>query len=270
MKFPQLDFFSKLLNRVPPKDSPKPEIVVPSKPIAHKAPTHSHDTHIQYAPRLKKGWRAMWTPLGGIQLTLPGYMSAEAFLPVRHKILAWSKLARKRKTTLVKAEIKALEASIWEESAAILASQGKPLTTRGDRIPPIRHKGRVHDLLPHFQFVNERYFEGKMECKITWSARAGGLSFHSKRKEKSTQQSIDLVSISRGYDFENCPDWALRGIIYHECLHIAVPPEKRSTRRVVHGREFKRREKMYAHYLEWKRWHESVLPRNVRLLRKGK
>jgi hypothetical protein len=48
--------------------------------------------------------------------------------------------------------------------------------------------------------------------------------------------------------------------VYHECLHIAVPPAIRDGRRVVHGREFRRREKEYRFYEEWRRWHAEKLP----------
>lgn len=253
MKLPQLDFF---MNLIQGRKSP-PEPIRP-------------DIDIHYLPRLRKGWRAEWHPLGRLKLTLPGYMESPEFHAVRKEILHWCTIARKRKTATIKAESRVLERKIWEQCEAILASLGKNLTTRGDRIPPIRTKGRVHDLHPHFEIVNQRYFEGKLECRITWSGRVGGLSYHSQRKDRETGNTIHLVSISRGYDFENCPDWALQGIIYHECLHIAVPPEQQGSRRVVHGRAFRLREKQFHAFAAWKEWHAKVLPGNVRRLRKGK
>lgn len=246
MRFPQLDFFLRKLDPRPVPASIEPEI--------------------HFAPRLKKGWRAEWHPSGRLNLTLPGYMREASFAAVRQDILRWCSMARKRKTPMMKAEIRLLEREIWERSEATLIANGIKLSTRGDRIPPIRTQGRVHDLQPHFQAVNAKYFENALQCHITWSGRAGGLSYHSKRKDPRTGDSVDLVSISRGYDFENCPDWALQGIIYHECLHIAVPPVHSGKRRVVHGREFRAREKQFHAFEAWKHWHATVLPGNVRRL----
>jgi len=223
---------------------------------------------ILYAPRLRKGWRVEWRMLGSSRLTLPRYMQSDSFRGVRALIFEWCLLVRKRKTAKVRADLKALETSIWKACEVTLAQEGTVITTRGDRLPPIRTQGKVHDLLPHFNAVNERYFAGVLQCSITWSGRAGGLSFHSKRKDPKTKAEVNLVSISRGYDFENCPAYALQGIIYHECLHIAVPPQHRAERRVVHGRDFRLREKQFEHFEEWKRWHAEILPRNVRALQR--
>lgn len=265
MKLPQLDFF---LNLLPQGLRQFPSVPQKQKHIEVSPP--QFEPEILYLPRLKKGWRAEWHPNGRLKLTLPGYMKDPVFHLVIKEILQWSSFARQRRTSLVKAKTRALEKQIWEHSEALLASQGKKLSTRGDRIPPIRTQGRIYDLLPHLEAVNKKYFQGELECKITWSGRVGGLSYHSQRKELQTGRAVHLISISRGYDFENCPEWALQGIIYHECLHIAVPPELSGSRRIVHGKAFRNKEKLYQAFEEWKKWHATILPVNVRKLRRSK
>ena len=277
-KVRQLDLFSA-------EPSPPPEPVLFTPPVTHKAPK-MHGVapalaplgdeservppgmQVVYAPRLRKGWRVEWRAIGGGSVTLPRYMQAAEFLSVRNLVYDWAMLIRKRKTTAVKAEVKALEKRIWSELEERLLAQGKQGMIRGERIPPIRTKGRVHDLAPHFNWLNEHYFSGSLECLVTWAGRVGGLSFHSQRRDPKTGQKVELVSISRGYDLENCPVECLRGILYHECLHIAVPPQQRRVRRVVHGAEFRKREKQFEHYEQWKRWHAEVLPKNVRALQR--
>jgi len=254
----QLDLFSSS----PPISIPN--TLAPQKVERVAAEVTTAAVLIRYAPRLRKGWRLQWRTAGKPELTLPRYMSDPGFLEVRRQIQEWCILAQKRKTAALKLQMKQLETDIWKETEALLQESGKPLVSRGDRVGPIRTQGRHHNLTPHFEFVNERYFGGAITCQITWSGRIGGLSFHSSRKDPKTGQRVDLVSISKGYDHANCPDWSLRGIIYHECLHIAVPPEKRVSRRVVHGKEFRQREQQYEYYEQWKRWHAEVLARNVR------
>ncbi|HSQ41787.1 MAG TPA: hypothetical protein VLM37_05875 [Fibrobacteraceae bacterium] len=229
------------------------------------APKPKEGPNLVFASRLHKGWR-LESKGGHSTLTLPAYMRDDAFDSVRALLRQWCELAQHRKTPEQRAELRELEHRIWQETDNLLLSRGQMPLRHGDRIPPIRPKGHVHDLTPHFQWVNQTYFGGNLHCLVTWSGRYGGLSFHSKRRDPHTGEEVDLVSISRGYDFENCPDYALRGILYHECLHCIIPPEKRNQRRVVHGPVFRRREREFLHYAEWKHWHEEVLPRNVRQL----
>ena len=81
---------------------------------------------------------------------------------------------------------------------------------------------------------------------------------------------VTEIVVSRGYDAANCPLYAIAGVVYHECLHIVIPVEERQGRRVVHGREFRQREKRYIYYDEWIKWHKEVLPRNIRAMRHHK
>jgi len=42
--------------------------------------------------------------------------------------------------------------------------------------------------------------------------------------------------------------------MYHELLHIVLPPKRRTMKRVVHSREFKKRECEFQHYDDAIRW----------------
>ena len=131
-------------------------------------------------------------------------------------------------------------------------------------------KGKYHDLNDILAAVNETYFGGSLNCRITWSNRVGGLSFHSMRKDPITGEDFHLISISKGYDAANCPKFAVAGVVYHECLHVVIPVEERNGRRVVHGRVFRQRERRYIFFDEWMKWHKEVLPKNVRAMRRHK
>ena len=101
---------------------------------------------------------------------------------------------------------------------------------------------------------------------ITWSNRKGGLSYHRKLQDPATGENFHLISISRGYDFPNCPPYAVAGVVYHECLHIVNPPIVKNGRRIVHGKDFKTAERRYREYEKWTKWHAEVLPKNVRAM----
>lgn len=109
--------------------------------------------------------------------------------------------------------------------------------------------GQCHDLNVIFRRVNRRYFGGELEKPVlSWSPKRSRsqLGYHDRH--------LNLVVLSRWLDKKSVPDMVLDYIMYHELLHIVVPPEPRNGRRVVHSREFKRREQEYEYYDAAIRW----------------
>ncbi len=225
--------------------------------------TFRYNAHLKKSIRYSQGGI-----FGKPEIILPKYMEREEFEASRELAAAWAECAVKRKTVKNKAQIKDLIERFWQSVEQTLSDLGeKSLSMRG-RLPPIAPKGKVHDLEQILAAVNETYFNGELECRITWSNRIGGLSFHTMRHDPVTGEKFHLISISGGYDMDNCPLYAVAGVVYHECLHIAIPPEVRNGRRVVHGKLFKQREKRYMYYDEWMKWHKEILPLNIRKLRR--
>ena len=241
-----------------------PEIPEPL-PINNRT-SKDGSVHFIYEERLKKSIRCRKKKFEEIyELKLPGYMQSDEFFPVREMAAQWTHLAFKRKTAETQAKCSELLSRIWAATNQILSDLNLP-GIRSVRLPPIRPIGKHHNLEKVFQAVNETYFHGELNARITWSGRAGGLSFHTIRKDPFTGEEVNLISISRGYDFENCPLYAVAGVVYHECLHIVIPPEVKNGRRIVHGKNFRTCERRYIYYEEWMKWHKEVLPKNVRKL----
>lgn len=225
----------------------------------------------KYSAHLKKSVRCSRTGIfGKPELTLPEFMRSEEFAASREIVAEWAVLSMHRRTAKNKERSKELIERFWQSVEQTLADKGeKSLSMRG-RLPPIVAKGKVHDLNEVFAAVNSTYFNDSLTCRITWSNRVGGLSFHTVRKDPFTGEDFHLISISRGYDEPNCPFYAVAGVVYHECLHIMIPPESVNGRRVVHGRLFKQHERRYIYYDEWIRWHKEVLPLNIRKMRRSR
>lgn len=253
----QLDLFG----YVPPAEPPQ------------VAPTASADGKVEfrYSAHLKKSVRCRRSSFfGRPELILPEFMKAPEFGPSRELAAAWAECVFKRKTAKNKSNLKSLMDRFWQAVEQTLADRGeKPLAMYG-RLPPISPKGEVHDLDQVFAAVNDTYFNGELKCRMTWSNRIGGLSFHSLRKDPITGEDIHLISISRGYDMPNCPVYAVAGVVYHECLHAVIPPEEHGGRRIVHSKTFRQHERRYIYYDEWMRWHKEVLPLNIRAMRRAK
>ena len=262
MGIEQLDLFGALQSAAESLKGMLRRTLTPSPVIAPPP----EEITIHYAARLRKGWRARFhRSTGHTDLTLPAYMEKEEFHLVRALVLEWARHAARRKTEQNKERLRSLEKKIWAATEQILVDAGhKGIGTQ--RIPPIRPQGRVHDLDRVLEAVNQTYFKGELKCRITWSGRKGGLSFHTTRNDALTGELVHIISISKGYDCENCPEYAVAGVVYHECLHIVIPTVEKNGRRVVHGKTFRQREKLYLFYDEWQKWHRNVLPRNVHAL----
>lgn len=241
----------------------------PSKPKVPATVSQNGLVHFKYNSQLKKSIRCKGGVLfGHPEVILPEYMKDEDFAQARELAAEWAEHAVRRKTAKNKAAIKDLVNRFWTLVEQILSDRGDASLSSKGRIPPIRPQGKYHNLNDVLAAINSTYFDDKLTCRITWSNRVGGLSFHSLRKDPVTGEEFHLISISKGYDAANCPEYAVAGVVYHECLHIVIPVEIKNGRRVVHGRDFRRRERLYIYYDEWIHWHNHVLPLNIRKMRR--
>lgn len=262
-----LNFFETLFGKAKEAPAPLPQKEsLPSIKVAKKSTPDTQEQiqnllqenrlRLEFSVRMRKGWKLQWNMISGALIIVPAKLQKVENSQALLWIIEWSILKQKRKTTQRKQLLKDLEKNIWAQ-----IGEGPA------KLPPLRSIGRVHDLQKHFDIVNQEYFAGHLQCMVTWSARKGGLSFHTHKKDPKTGALLHYISISNGYDNENCPDYALQGILYHECLHIAIPPTIKDGRRDIHSKEFKQREKQFKHFELWRKWHKEILPKNVRTMR---
>lgn len=131
--------------------------------------------------------------------------------------------------------------SIPVTTAPSLTELKKPLHTRGE----------VHDLRELFDEVNLRFFEGKLETRITWGRKPRPLRRRRRRRSHSLQfgvwdESSNLIRIHPDLDRRDVPREFMRYLIYHECCHAVCPPDRgaNGNRRIHHAR-FKELEDRY-------------------------
>lgn len=226
--------------------------------------------------RLWETWRVAWTRRNeSLRLDIPASLES-APLEVKEALLEWALLVSRRNRrgdTAVRIRRGDLENLIRSHlrlpvSGEVGSAAFRRLERNRRRMQRLRPMGRNHDLDEAFRRINSRYFEGKLEAKLTWSARLGGLSTHSVAQD-GEGNPYHLISISRGYDTPEATPEILDGVVYHECLHIAIPPRRENGRRVVHGEDFRERERAYEHYEAWRRWHRYGLPKVLRRLERG-
>ncbi len=129
---------------------------------------------------------------------------------------------------------------------------------RADRLQP---RGRAHDLQSIFDRLNAAHFGGAIEARIGWGLVRGG------RRRRTVKtgvyiQDARIIRIHPTLDRPEVPDFYVSTVMFHEMLHQAIPAREVNGRRVVHGPDFRRRERAHPDYLRAKAWEE----RNLSLL----
>jgi predicted SprT family Zn-dependent metalloprotease len=67
------------------------------------------------------------------------------------------------------------------------------------------------------------------------------------------------IRVHPALDRTEVPEFFVEAVIFHEMLHQVVPVEELGGRRVVHGREFRRRERAFPGHARAKAWERENL-----------
>jgi predicted metal-dependent hydrolase len=149
----------------------------------------------------------------------------------------------KRKTPLIRNFIK---------------SNTHKITERPPRKFYVKTQGNYYNLLDIYHSINNEYFSGHVSASITWGTKGPRRSARRRTLGSYTNQNR-MIRINPILDTRIVPRYFLEYIVYHEMLHADIGIEKDNNRRIIHSKEFKRREKMFKHYeraVSWekKRW----------------
>lgn len=131
----------------------------------------------------------------------------------------------------------------------------------GPRAGPLQPRGRAHDLQALFDRINAERFDGAIDARIGWGpVRTGDRS----RTVKTGVylEEARLIRIHPSLDRPEVPEFYVAFVVFHEMLHQAVPAREVNGRRIVHGAEFRRRERAWPDFeraLTWERQHIRLL-----------
>ena len=122
----------------------------------------------------------------------------------------------------------------------------------------IKPKGRVYDLADIFSSLNREYFNHSVSAAITWGKQSPRHVFR-KRTLGSYQKKTRVIRINPILDRRRVPRYAVEFIVYHEMLHAVMDPVVKNGRRVIHSKEFKKRERVYSNYHKAIQWGNRAL-----------
>jgi len=117
----------------------------------------------------------------------------------------------------------------------------------------LRTGGRHHDLAELYDEINRAYFGNKVTAAITWGTRSPRSAVR-KRTVGSYSERSNTIRINPVLDRAGVPACYVAFVVYHEMLHADMGIAMRGTRRSVHPREFRRREKLFREYEKAMAW----------------
>jgi hypothetical protein len=120
-------------------------------------------------------------------------------------------------------------------------------------------EGKHHNLQEIFDELNERYFDGTIEARITWGPRGRRKQSRASIKLGSYTLEDELIRIHPVLDAADVPRFFVEWIIYHEMLHEVHDMPVVDGRRVYHTSEFRRAEARFEHYAEAVLWERTQL-----------
>lgn len=134
-----------------------------------------------------------------------------------------------------------------------------------DSDEPVRRRtiqtvGKVYDLTPIFEEINQHYFDGQCKARITWGKRLPVRYRQRQITFGSYEDGANLIRINPILDRKRVPKYFLRFIVYHEMLHAVVPsPLSPKGKRLYHSRLFRQRERLFEDYGRARAWERRFL-----------
>lgn len=229
-----------------------------------------HDLNISFNKRLHKSWHLTIKPDNQKYIVIP-YLLKYAPKEIKKSIIAWTYLKKprlKKNRPSYYQEKKLLEQSIWN----FLEAQG--ITSRQKRVNNPQKfvnmtKGARYDLKEIFDHINEQFFDNKIISYVRWGNSASKTSYQSRCINKNSEP-FNLITIAGVYNHPKVPEYAIKGVMFHEMLHIAIPPYKKNGRNIMHGIEFKRAERKFPYLKQWHDWESNELHRLLKSIKRQK
>ncbi len=132
-------------------------------------------------------------------------------------------------------------------------------THRIKRSPPrkttLTSEGKYYNLDELFHSLNSEYFDGRVSSSITWGIRNPRYAVR-KRTLGSYRRQSNIIRINPVLDRKSVPRYFVEFVVYHEMLHADMGMSERNGRRLVHARDFKKRERLFTQYERAVAWEK--------------
>ena len=134
-------------------------------------------------------------------------------------------------------------------------------TRRQPPLPTVETLGEIFDLQEVYDALNRRYFDERIEARITWGTRSQKRRRRTSIKMGSYSVEDRLIRIHPALDRRFVPRYFLEWIVYHEMLHQVHDIPVVGGRRQFHTPEFLAEERGFEHYERARLWERQNLDR---------
>jgi hypothetical protein len=213
---------------------------------------HTDNISVVVSRRLRRGWHAtLDAKTGSRRLSVPALLS-RAPCEIKTALIDWALLPTQCRGQVLRRRKKNLERLIYDHITAS-GTETRNCSTFDPRL--YSTQGRVYDLKEVFAALNGRFFNNAISSYVRWG-RHPLRSYQSSRRGPAGEK-YNLITIGAIYNGPHVPRYAIEGIIFHEMLHIALPPLISDARNVIHGPEFKQRERSFPQHEDWLEWEKT-------------
>ncbi|MBS0626386.1 MAG: hypothetical protein JSS32_10080 [Verrucomicrobia bacterium] len=135
---------------------------------------------------------------------------------------------------------------------------------------PLDPLGHAYDLKNIFERHEAVYFPKGIQAQIGWFDIPKYKKFRS-ITFGTYDRSRSQIKLNRLLDSPHVPSYFVEFIVYHEMLHaVCQPTIDRDGRTIVHTAEFRRREKLFAHFEIAKEWEKQSIQFFKKRIRHGR
>ncbi len=223
-----------------------------------------HDIEIKTSKRLKRSWRISIDHNGTSTITVPLILN-NAPAEIKNSIIDWGILQKKRvrhKNRRKKGEeLRRLETIVFHYlNTNFGITRERPVSDK--EISSYKTAGRKFDLEELLRNINREYFNNTIKTRIRWGREGSRTSYHTIKTDTNGER-FHLITIAGIYNHRSVPRYALEAVIYHEMIHILIPPYKKNGRNIIHGPEFRKKEREFPFYSKWIKWLKTDLQKII-------
>jgi hypothetical protein len=124
------------------------------------------------------------------------------------------------------------------------------------RTTTIKPNGRFYNLADILSSLNRKYFNDSVSASITWGKQSPHYVVR-RRTLGSYQEKTKIIRINPILDRRKVPRYLVEFNVYHEMLHPVIDPVVKNGRRLIHSKEFKKRERDYSNYHKAIQWEKK-------------
>jgi hypothetical protein len=221
--------------------------------------------NVSFSQRMKKNWKMRITRSENRRyLTIPAYLY-NAPLDIKKALIAWAmlpQLGTHSKIIARQDEKRTLEKTVQHYIRSNHADYSQLFVDRLSE-HPCNTIESVHNLQDIFDTVNNDYFNNELSAVLRWGRLTSGVSYQMTRKTPDGT-TIQIITIAGSYNHHDVPRFAIEAVMFHEMLHIKIPPYKKNGRNAIHSPEFKTAEKAHKYYKQWRIWEREHLLNIIR------